>query len=251
MRDLLSLNFEEHFQLYENEIYRTVEGQYFITTRKLVDSDEEQRHLEEILDKSKPPTSTRNSRGKLHYLLYTPFRYPPLRSGSRFHTRLEQSIFYGSEELITSLAEVAYSRFSFMQHTEAVFKPTQIPFTHFVVKIKSSKAVLLSNEPFHKHRDKISHPTSYAYSQPLGLAMRRSGAEMFSYFSARAVQGINVGLFSPEAFQSNQPAPEKESNWSVYVSSETVEFHREHLADKRKEAHIFRKEDFYIDKSTQ
>ena len=68
--------------------WRAVEGQHVISTRKLVDTDDEQRVLEELLEGSKPPL--RPDESELHYLLFTPFRYPPLRWGSRFGTRAER-----------------------------------------------------------------------------------------------------------------------------------------------------------------
>jgi hypothetical protein len=204
----MPLPLEEHFQPYRNDIFRIVEGQHFIATRKLVDSDDEQRILEGILDRSKPPITTRNARGELHYLLYTPFRYPPLKSGGRFHTRFEQSIFYGSETLATSMAEVAFGRFLFMRHTQAQFDPMQVPYTHFVARVQSAKAILLTAAPFDAQCHAISHPATYAHSQPLGAAMRQSGAQMFTYRSARAPQGTNTGLFTPEAFAHNKPLPD-------------------------------------------
>jgi len=42
-----------HFTRFDAEIYRLVEGQHFIATRKLVDSDDDQQILEQILDRSK------------------------------------------------------------------------------------------------------------------------------------------------------------------------------------------------------
>ena len=246
MAELLSLNLEEYFCSYENEIYRIVEGQHFIATRKLVDNDEEQAILEEILDQSKPPVSTRNSHGQLHYLLYTPFRYPPLKSGGRFHTRLEQSIFYGSESLPTSMAEIAYGRFLFMQHTAARFPSMQVPYTHFVAKVKSGKSVLLTHKPFDVEESRISSATSYAYSQALGASMRKAGVELFSYFSARARRSINIGLFSQEAFKANKPVAGKEKHWSVFISPETIEFQRPHINDNRKETHVFAAQDFFV-----
>ncbi len=246
MEELLSLNLAEYFQVYENEIYRIVEGQYFIATRKLVDSDEEQRILEEVLDQSKPQVVTSNSRGELHYLLYTPFRYPPLRSGGRFHTRIEQSIFYGSEELMTAMTEVAYGRFLFARHSEAEFKPMQVPYTHFLSKVRSSRSLLLTVAPFDVHRSHISHPASYAHSQSIGSAMRKSRVELFTYYSARNKGSINVGLFSTEAFCNNKPVGQ-DVHWSVYIGTEVIEFKRAHLLDNQKESHIFRIEDFYIE----
>jgi hypothetical protein len=242
MKEILSLKLEEYFESYTNEIYRIVEGQLFIATRKLVDNDEEHRILEEIIDQSKPPCLTCNSRGELHYLLYTPFRYPPLKSGCRFHTCLEKGIFYGSEELTTAMSEISYHRFLEMKHhPDIALKPMQVAYTHFVAKVQSTKMIALTNKPFCAQRDKISDPASYAYSQQLGDAMRRAGTEMFRYFSARTTEGINVGLFSTEAFRNNKP--DKEKHWDVYISCGTIEFRRADLTSNQ-ELYVFKREDF-------
>ena len=76
-----------------------------------VDTLEEQALLEELLDQAKPPYPEGCDR--LHYLLKTPFRYPPLLWGSRFGRRHEPSIFYGGSSLDTTLAESAYYRYVF------------------------------------------------------------------------------------------------------------------------------------------
>lgn len=241
-----SEHIKKYFHKYENEIYRLVEGQHFISTRKLVDSDAEQELLEDILDNSKPPAPTKNSKGNLHYLLYTPFRYPPLKTGGRFHTRIEQSIFYGSEELETSMAEIAFGRFLFMQNSEAELQPMNVPYTHFMVKVKSEKAVLLNKKPFDTDREKISSQSSYNYSQKLGQLMRNDGAELFTYFSARITDGINVGLFSVEAFTNNKPIAGRDKHWSVYITNDKVEFHRSHMKDNKKESHVFEISEFKI-----
>lgn len=244
MKRLQSIKLSENFVSYSGEIYRVVEGQHFIATRKLVDSDEEQSILEEILDASKPDAPTSNKRGELHYLLYTPFRYPPLKSGGRFHTRIEQSIFYGAEKLETSMAEVAYGRFLFMHHSEAEFAPMQVPYTHFIVQVKSAKSILLHSSPFEGYRKFISHPTSYAASQDWGAVMRKAGTELFTYYSARNPDGVNVGLFSVEAFSRNTPVPGKNVHWEGFITSGSVEFKRAHFGDNKKETHVFLLENF-------
>jgi hypothetical protein len=248
MEALLALDLKDYFRPYAREIYRLVENQSFSTTRRLVDSNEEHDILEDMLEASKPVAPKKNARGILHYLLFTPFRYPPLKGGRRFHTLAEQSIFYGAEELNTAMAEVAYRRFLFAQHSKAALDSMLVDYDHFVARVKSSKAILLTEKPFQDHRDKISHPATYAHSQPLGKAMRKAGVEVFNFFSARTKQGVNVGLFTPEAFQKNQPSPEKTRGWSVYVSAETVEFKRAHIRDNKKESHIFTIQDFYVGK---
>ena len=247
MTSLDRINIAKHIASYEHEIYRIAEGQHYVSTRSLVDNSEEHEILEAVLDASKPIAPVRNARGDLHYLLYTPFRYPPLKSGGRFHTRIEQSIFYGSEELKTAMAEVAYGRFLFMQHSHAEFEPMHVPYTHFLAKVKSLKSLLLKSTPFIKHRDILSHPSSYVASQTLGARMRKENVELFTYCSARNQDGVNVGLFSVEAFQQNQPVKGKDVHWSVYISADTVEFKRLHFTDNAKESHVFRHAEFCVD----
>lgn len=55
----------------------------------------------------------------IHYLIFTPFRYPPLKYGSRFGRAFEPSLWYGSLQLKTAFAEVAYYRLRFFHDTEA------------------------------------------------------------------------------------------------------------------------------------
>src|SRR5512142_429329 len=92
-------------------LLRLVESQEQVATHQLVRSLERQAVLEDMLEATKPPW--RKGSERLHYLLATPFRYPPLQHGSRFGTRSEPSLFYGSQETRTVLAEAAYYRFVF------------------------------------------------------------------------------------------------------------------------------------------
>lgn len=59
-----------------------VEAQHIASTMKIVDDAAEQDVLETLLESSKPAQPPGVSR--LDYLLATPFRYNPLRGGSRF-----------------------------------------------------------------------------------------------------------------------------------------------------------------------
>ena len=92
-------------------LVRLIENQEQVATQGLVDTLAEQALLEELLERSKPPRPPGTER--LHYLLATPFRYPPLRHGSRFGAREDPSLFYGSRQLPGALAEGAYYRFVF------------------------------------------------------------------------------------------------------------------------------------------
>jgi hypothetical protein len=210
-----------NFHPYAEQICRIVEGQHYIATRRLVDTVAEHEILESLIEASKPFAPMQNKNGELHYLLFTPFRYPPLREGGRFHRTFEQSLFYGSEKPETAMAEVAYRRFMFQAQTSALFSPFTVPHTLFYAMVRSDKSIDLTKPPFDTHREAISHPASYAFSQPLGTRMRTAGAEVFKFFSARREGEVNVSLFSVEAFASNKP--EKQESITVFVSKERVE----------------------------
>ena len=75
-------------------LLRLVESQEQVATNQLVSSLERQAVLEGLLEATKP--RLRVGTEHLHYLLATPFRYPPLKHGSRFGTRSAPSLFYGA-----------------------------------------------------------------------------------------------------------------------------------------------------------
>src|SRR5688572_23792731 len=108
------------------DAYRVVESQHLSATRKLVDSVEEHEALEVLIEHSKPKIPKGPEFKRLHYLLFTPFRYPPLKHGSRFGKISERSLWYGSLELETALAEVAFYRFYFLLGSSAALGIIQI-----------------------------------------------------------------------------------------------------------------------------
>jgi hypothetical protein len=183
--------------------WRVVEAQHQLSTRKLVDSAEEQELLENLLERVKPPDDTH---GRLHYLLFTPFRYPPLRHGSRFGSRHERGIWYGAEDRRTAFAEVAYYRLLFLEGSRAELGEVTTALSAFTVRARSARGVDLVAPPFEAHRRAIASPVSYSASQALGAAMRDSGVELFRYPSARdAEDGVNVAALSPSVFGSARP----------------------------------------------
>jgi hypothetical protein len=183
--------------------WRSVEAQHQVATRKLVDSDAEQQLLEELIDTVKPPLSAGT---RLHYLLSTPFRYPPLRYGSRFGTRLERGVWYGSESQSTLFAEVAYYRFLFLHGSSAELGVVETELTTFRATIRSERGIDLTVPPFKAHEPVLASPTSYHTTQELGRAMRDARVETFRYTSARDLaSGVNVGAFWPAVFGRRQP----------------------------------------------
>lgn len=183
--------------------WRVVEAQHLLSTRKLVDSAEEQMLLEDLIEQSKPPIRAPR---RMHYLLGTPFRYPPLRYGSRFGSRFDRGIWYGSESLRTAFAEVAYYRLLFLEGTSADLGTIATQHTAFIVRARAARAVDLTVPPFASHQNTIASRNDYSATQALGTAMREAGVEMIRYPSARDIDGgVNVAVFSPEAFGAAKP----------------------------------------------
>lgn len=99
------------------EPWRVVEDQHVLSSRDLVDSIEEHDLLEELIEESKPIIEK-----KKNYLIFTPFRYPPLKYGSRFGSTFEPSLWYGSLQLETAFTEVAYYRLKFFWRYQCGFR---------------------------------------------------------------------------------------------------------------------------------
>lgn len=199
--------------------YRIVESQEEIATTELVDDLSEQDLLENLLEQSKPPLP-KGTEG-FHYLLATPFRYPPLRYGSRFGHFFERSLLYGGMTVETTLTEAAYYRCLFIDGPETPF-PDVLRTQHllFTTGVKTGRGMRLQGPEWQEaHRD-LADPQDYRYCQAVGTAMRDSGVVAFQFISARALQtglcvlpfesanateGVNVAVFSPEGLESKTP----------------------------------------------
>ena len=116
--------------------WRGVEAQHIVSTLRLVDTPAEQSLLEQLLEGSKPPLPSSASR--LHYLLATPFRYHPLRSGSRFRGPTDPGVFYGGECARTTCAELGYWRWKFLQDAVGLERLEPTAHTAFRVKLATS-----------------------------------------------------------------------------------------------------------------
>lgn len=223
--------------------WRAVEAQHVSSTRKLVDSDAEQAVLEELIDRAKPPRPAGPEFDGLHYLLFTPFRYPPLRHGSRFGTRADRGIWYGSESRRTTFAEVAYYRLLFLDGTAAPIERIEVELTAFRVPIRTRRGADLTSSAFRGHEDRISSPDDYRESQRLGADMRADGVEAFRYRSARDREGgTNVCLVSPRAFAAKRP--QALETWRCIASRRRVEFSKKDFF--RKDSLSFERAEFEV-----
>jgi hypothetical protein len=219
---------------------RAVEAQHLVSTRKLVDSLEEQHLLELLIDTAKPRDQ---SSARAHVLLSTPFRYPPLAHGSRFGTRHEPGIWYGSEAQRALFAEVAYYRFVFLAGTRAGLAPLSTWHTTFAVAVRTDSGVDLTAAAFDEFRSAIASPVEYADAQRLGAQMRLAGVEVVRYPSARDVQGgVNVAVLSLAAFGGR---PRAFQTWHCTASLDRVEIVRRDFSEVA--ALVFVREEFEVD----
>ncbi|WP_334078994.1 RES family NAD+ phosphorylase [Microbulbifer sp. M83] len=202
-------------------LFRIVESQEDVATRSVVDSVQKQEALERLLERSKPRRLPGSEH--LHYLLATPFRYPPLPWGSRFGSPAENGIFYGSKSLPTVLAESAYYRLLFFNDMAAP-PPQAVTSYHsvFSAKYAASPGVRLHRPAWEAHWEKLADPVNYSFCQQLGSRLRAQGIVGIETPSARTRQaglapfpptdsdGVNIALFAPEGLLKRAPTQEAE-----------------------------------------
>ncbi len=211
---------KEHIKPLQGEAFRIAESQQKVATNTLVDTLEEQKVLEEMLERVKPriPQDCEN----FDYLIYTPFRYPPLKHGSRFGAKTHSSIFYGSTNIDAAFAELAYYRFVYYDGMMTTPKKSQkvTQHTSFKVNYQTKNGVALHESPFSKYKKEISDPGHYQASQAIGGDMREKSVEVFSYYSARALNQINIGIFTCKAICND--VPQALRHWSCITKDKTV-----------------------------
>lgn len=185
---------------------RMVENQEQKVTVALVDNLAEHEILENLLEDSKPGLQSLKELRRLDYLLRTPWRYPPLKWGSRFGRRFEPSLFYGALSDAALFAEAAYYRLVFIEGMEKPFSDRVISqFTVFEANYQTDKGMDLSRPPFARHKAVLRHKSRYLPCQLLGTELRERGIGAITYLSARADgDEINVALFSPAALRSRK-----------------------------------------------
>ncbi|MBS0290845.1 MAG: RES domain-containing protein, partial [Proteobacteria bacterium] len=134
-----------------------VELQASSSTRVLVANSQAHDRLEEILDGGKPIIQLLTNEkecAKLHYLLLTPFRYPPLRFGSRFSTIFDRGLFYASTAVTTAATEKAFYRIFLAKGTKGKVGNKNIYYTAFESKIMTHLGADLTKQPFSNFQDK-------------------------------------------------------------------------------------------------
>jgi hypothetical protein len=202
--------------------WRVVEAQHRVSTMKLIDSLEEQKILEEVLDQTKPPVPP-DYRG-LHYLLFTPFRYAAaLPRGSRFRRGgMTQGVFYASAATETAIAEVAFYRLLFFAESPGTPVPTNpAEYTAFAVQIAAKHAIDLTRAPFNRHKEFWTAPHDYSQCQTLADAARVKGIEVICYASVRDPKHrLNYAVLEHTAFAQLKPVAFQ--TWRIHMRKDGV-----------------------------
>jgi hypothetical protein len=174
---------------YERRVWRVVEGQHLVSTRKIVDTNSEQRVLEDLIEATKPALPAECL--SLDYLLSTPFRYRPGYRGSRFRRpRATPGVFYASEEPETAVAEMAFYRLLFFAESPATPWPVNpSEYTGFSASVRTARSIDLIRPPLDADRAAWRDPTDYSRCQALADAAREAGAEILRYESVRDPEG--------------------------------------------------------------
>lgn len=237
---------QTHIKPIDGLLFRLVESQEQVATQRLVDDLDEQALLEQLLEQSKPKHSNANI-GQTHYLLSTPFRYPPLKYGSRFGGRHEPSLFYGGCSEAVTLVESAYYRFVFWSSMSEhpTGKKLRSQHTMFSVPYATKQGIRLHQSPFLAWQETLRHPSEYAATQQLGADMRGAGVAAFEYVSARdqavdQAAGLCVALFTPNALAADQPSDK--IRWQCEVDANKVSFKQQ----RKPNVHHFMWQDFLV-----
>lgn len=192
-------------------VWRMVEAQHTASTMKIVDNSVEQDLLETLLEASKPAQP--DSALALDYLLATPFRYNPLRGGSRFRAITDPGVFYGAESVRTASAELGYWRWRFLKDAVDLNKLEPVTHTAFSVDV-STQLVDLRLPPFSANASAWLHRTDYSATQAFAQVARQASLGGIQYQSVRDTQPAwCVALLTPQAFAKPRPRPAMQTWW--------------------------------------
>lgn len=207
------------------ELWRAVEAQHVAATRRLVDSNAEQEALEDILENTKPKVP--KEAGNLHYLLATPFRYPPYGRGSRFRGPTDPGVFYGADAQRTACAELGYWRWRFLTDSSGLDEIGPMPQTLFLVSIQA-RGVDLREKPFSRDVEQWTHPSDYGATQAFAAIARSADIQLIRYQSVRdPIAGGCGAVLTVAAFTSTR-RPAREQTWFLTVSRAAAAWRRDH-----------------------
>lgn len=208
-------------------VWRMVEAQHTASTMKIVDDTEEQHLLETLLEGNKPAQAA--SAMALDYLLATPFRYAPLRGGSRFRAINDPGVFYGAESVRTAGVELGYWRWKFLKDAVDLDRLEPVAHTAFSVDV-STQVVDLRAPPFNAEAAAWLHPSDYSASQAFSQVARDAQVGGIQYQSVRDPNPAwCLAVLTPQAFAKRKPNPLMQT-WWLAVHQDAVIWRRDNAS---------------------
>ena len=195
------------------ELWRAVEAQHRVSTMVLVDTLSEQALLERLLEESKPPLA--QGQDTLHWLLFTPFRYPPLPNGSRFRGLADPGVFYGADLIRTACAELGYWRWRLLMDSPGLLAIGPMQQTLFKTPLRGT-TIDLTRPPLSRQHEQWTDPSDYSMCQQLARKARDAGVQMIRYQSVRDPDhGSCTAVLGHSAFAVNSPT--ESQTWTLAV----------------------------------
>jgi hypothetical protein len=197
-------------QSYERRnVWRLVDVQSHVSTRKLVDNLAEQDILEGLVEAIAPAVPSECQ--DLAEVISRPFRYAPYPKGSRFRRAgLTPGVYYATEQPRTAAAEMAfYKLLFFAESPDTPWPANPVQCSGFSVTVLSPRSLDLTKPPFDADRSIWCHPFKYEPCQALAEVAREAGAEILRYESARDPErgGVCVAVLSCTVFSVGFPLP--------------------------------------------
>jgi hypothetical protein len=200
---------------YAGPVWRLVEDQGRPATMRLVDTLDEQALLEALLEHSKPALQ---ACAHLHYLLATPFRYPPSRHGSRFRRPFAPyGCFYAAEQVETAAIETGFWQLLFLADAPGLPWPDRaLERRAFAAEVATHHALDLTAPLLDARRASWTHPTDYAPCQDFAEEARAAGIMALRYESVRdPARRANIALLDCAAFAA--PEPQAQQSWWIFL----------------------------------
>jgi hypothetical protein len=198
-----------------------VEAQHVVSTLLLVDTLDEQKLLEDILEETKPPVPEVCE--GLHWLYMTPFRYGLYPNGSRFRKAgRTPGVYYVSEHPDTAVIETAFNLLLFYADSPGTpFPERPSEHTTFNVPVSTTKAIHLTSKPFSDAQELWMHPTDYSETQALEEKARATDIDIITYASVRdRDHKPNAAILTCAAFAAK--APTIQQTWKLWFNKTGV-----------------------------
>ncbi len=206
---------------FKGVFWRCVEAQHLVSTLALVDTLEEQRLLEDILEETKPPAPPECE--GLHYLYMTPFRYGLYPKGSRFRRAGKTpGVFYASAAPQTAVIETAFHILLFYADSAATpFPANPNEYTLFDVSLATKSAIDLTSAPFNAASDLWTDLNDYSDCQALEELARGEGVDLILYQSVRdPAARMNGALLDCRGFAAKKP--KRHQSWKLWFNAAGV-----------------------------